>query len=605
MPPNLARYLPKSIVCFREGYTARDWLRDILAGVTVGIIALPLAMAFGIASIPEAVAREAGLSPPAMGLYTAVVAGFLISALGGSRVQIGGPTGAFIVIVYGVASKFGYAGLATATLMAGIIIIVMGLCRFGAMIKFIPYPVVTGFTAGIALIIFSAQVKEFFGLKMGAVPADFIGQWQAYATNILDLVRHRGGQIAQAGSKGEWTPAALAVGAGSLAVLIVLRRFAPRVPGAIVAVVAASLVVYLFHLPVETIGSRFGGIPRSLPAPHLPPLSLGMVRELLPSALTIAMLAAIESLLSAVVADGMTGGRHKTDCELVAQGLANIGSVLFGGIPATGAIARTAANVKSGGRTPVAGMVHAIVLLLCMAVLAPLAASIPLACLAAVLMMVAWNMSEVDQFRSLLRAPRGDVAVLLTTFGLTVLTDLTIAVGVGTVLAAMLFIKRLADVSNISAIRQELENGGEDLAELKDPNAVTRREVPSGVEIYEINGPFFFGIADRLKDTLQTMERPPKVFILRMRKVPAIDASGIHALEEFYEKCRRQGTVLLLSGVHAQPLFVFTQLGLGKLIGSENMFENIDDALDRAHELLGLPRAERPSGTVPEVAREK
>jgi len=584
----MPRYLPKSIVCLREGYTLRGLLADVLAGLTVGMIALPLAMAFGIASIPESVAKEVGLSPPAMGLYTAVVAGFLISALGGSRVQIGGPTGAFIVIVYGVAVKYGYAGLATATLMAGLLIILMGIFRFGAMIKFIPYPVTTGFTSGIALIIFSGQIKEFLGLSMKAVPPEFVHQWQAYAAHLKT-----------------WNPSAAAVGAGSLALLILLRRFAPKVPGAIVAVVAASVAVYLGHLQVPTIGSAFGGIPRTLPSPHLPPLALDQVRELLPSALTIAMLASIESLLSAVVADGMTGFRHKTDCELVAQGVANIGSIFFGGIPATGAIARTAANVKSGGRTPLAGMVHAVTLLLCMVLLAPLAVHIPLAAMSAVLMMVAWNMSELDHFRSLLKAPRGDVAVLLITFGLTVFADLTIAVGVGTVLAAMLFIRRMAEVSNITAVRRELENGADDLAELKDPNAIAARDLPPGVEVYEINGPFFFGIADRLQDTLRGLERPPRVFILRMRRVPAMDATGLHALEEFFQKCRRQGTTLLLSGVHAQPLNVLIQHSLYDAIGSENLFGNIDDALSRARQLLGLPPREPPAGAVAEVARER
>ena len=584
----MPRYLPKSIVCLREGYTLRGVLTDVVAGLTVGVIALPLAMAFGIASIPESVAKEAGLSPPAMGLYTAVVAGFLISALGGSRVQIGGPTGAFIVIVYGVATQFGYAGLATATLMAGVLIILMGVFRFGALIKFIPYPVTTGFTSGIALIIFSSQIKEFLGLSMKAVPPDFVGQWRAYAAHLSS-----------------WNPTTALVGGGVLLLLIVLRRFAPRVPGAIVAVVVAALAVRLLHLDVTTIYKQFGEIPRTLPTPHLPQLSLDKIRELLPSALTIAMLASIESLLSAIVADGMTGFRHKTDCELVAQGVANIGSVLFGGIPATGAIARTATNIKSGGRTPLAGMVHAVTLLSCMIVLAPLAGHIPLAALAAILMMVAWNMSEMDHFRSLLKAPRGDVAVLLTTFGLTVFADLTIAVGVGTVLAAMLFIRRMAEVSNISAIRRELENGADDLGELKDPNSLSSREIPPGVEVYEINGPFFFGIADRLQDTLRGLERPPRVFILRMRRVPAMDATGMHALEEFYQKCRRQGTILLLTGVHAQPLDVLIQHNLYEAIGSDNLSGNIDDALNRARQLLGLPTLERPSGAVAEVARER
>ena len=583
----MPRYLPKSVVCLKEGYTRNIVIGDVIAGVTVGIIALPLAMAFGIASIPPDVAAEVGLSPPAMGLYTAVVAGFLISLLGGSRVQIGGPTGAFIVIVYAIAARHGYAGLATATLMAGVIIIIMGLARFGGMIKFIPYPVTTGFTSGIAVIIFSSQIKDFFGLAIEKVPAEFVEKWLVYAETAKT-----------------WNDETAAVGIGSLLVIVLIRRFAPRIPGAIVAVIAASAVAYLLKLPVETIGSKFGGIPRGLPMPKLPPLDFSKVRELIPEATTIAMLASIESLLSAVVADGMTGRRHKADCELVAQGVANVGSVLFGGIPATGAIARTAANIKSGAKTPLSGIVHAVTLLLIMLLLAPMASLIPLSTLAAILMVVAWNMSEIDHFRSILRAPRSDIVVLLTTFGLTVFTDLTIAVGVGLVLASLLFMKRMADVADVSAITSELANGADELEETPDPNALARRDVPQGVEVYEINGPFFFGVADRLKDTLAGLERPPKVFILRMRRVPAIDASGLHALEEFHQKCHRQGTALLLSGVHAQPLIAFAQSGFDRVVGEENMFGNIDDALNRARDILGLPRTPRPDFAEPVVRRE-
>jgi sulfate permease, SulP family len=583
----MPRYMPKSLVCWREGYTRQTLVNDILAGITVGIIALPLAMAFGIASIPERVANEAGLSPPAMGLYTAVVAGFLISLLGGSRVQIGGPTGAFIVIVYGIASKHGYNGLATATMMAGFMIIFLGFARIGAMIKYIPYPVTTGFTSGIAVIIFSSQIRDFLGLNIASLPAEFVHKMQAYAEHIST-----------------WSPATFAVGVASLAILVAFRRLAPRIPGAIVAVIVLSLVVWVFHLPVETIGSRFNGIPRVLPAPHLPAFSWEMIRELIPDATTIALLASIESLLSAVVADGMIGGRHKADCELVAQGVANVASVCFGGIPATGAIARTAANVKSGGRTPLAGMVHAVTLFLCMFLLAPLASHIPLATLAAILMLVAWNMSEIDHFRYILRAPRSDIAVLLATFGLTIFTDLTIAVGIGMVLASLLFMKRMADVSGVQVLTREFDDT-DDLAEMKDPNAIGRRHVPEGVEVYEINGPFFFGVADRLKDILRGLERPPRIFILRMRRVPAIDATGLHALEEFYYKCHRQGITLLLAGVHAQPLFAFMQVGFDKVVGRTNMFENIDSALNRAREMLGLPQEARPMTAMPEVAREK
>jgi SulP family sulfate permease len=564
----------------------RQLLADLFAGVTVGIIALPLAMAFGIASIPDGVTGPGGISPPAMGLYTAVVAGFLISALSGSRVQIGGPTGAFIVIIYGVTARHGYAGLATATFMAGVIVILMGLCRLGGAIKFIPYPVTTGFTSGIAVIIFSSQVKDFAGLRINSVPVEFVEKWYAYWKQAAT-----------------WDPAALALGAGSLSMLFLLRRFAPRLPGAIVVIAVASAITTLLDLQVDTIGTRFGGIPNLLPAIQLSSIDLNLVRTLIPDAMTIALLIAVESLLSAVVADGMIGTRHKSDCELVAQGIANIGSILFGGIPATGAIARTAANVKSGGRTPLAGIVHAVTLLAFMLIAAPLAAMIPLAALAAVLIVVAWNMSEWNHFRSIFRAPRSDVFVLLTTFGLTVFTDLTLAVGVGMVLAALLFMKRMADVSNISAITREFDNG-DDWAELKDPNSINIRDVPSRVEVYEINGPFFFGVADRLKDVLRSLEQPPQVFILRMRKVPWIDATGLHALEEFHAKCRREGTQLLLSGVHAQPLFAFARSGFTDVVGPENMFGNIDDALNRGRELLGLPAKLRPASAEPEVARE-
>lgn len=588
----MSRYIPKLLVCLREGYSARAFAGDLVAGLTVAIIALPLAMALGIASIPLGVSQELmksspWLSPPAMGLYTAVVAGFLVSALGGSRVQIGGPTAAFIPIVFGIASTHGYAGLATATLMAGVIVILMGAFRFGAMIKFIPYPVTTGFTAGIAVTIAASQVRDFLGITADGtaplpLPAEFVPKLRALASHAHTV-----------------DAATVGVGVGSLAILVLLRRIAPRVPGAIVAVVAASLAVKFLGLDraveggtIETIGSRFGSIPRTLPAPHLPfradDFNWAMVRELIFPATTIAILCSIESLLSAVVADGMTGYRHKSDCELVAQGVANVGSALFFGIPATGAIARTVANIKNGGRTPVAGMLHAVFLLLFMLAAADLARAIPLATLSAVLLLVAWNISEIDHFRELLRAPRSDVAVLLTTFGLTVFTDLTIAVGVGMVLASMLFMKRMAEVSNIAGIKEELARGQETEApDPKDPGAVERSQVPPGVEVYEINGPFFFGVADRLKDTLNQFEPPPKVFILRMRYVPHIDATGLHALEEFVHKCRRQGTRLLLGGVHAQPLFEFVRTGLDREIGLENIFENVREALDRARELVG------------------
>jgi sulfate permease, SulP family len=592
-----ARYTPKSVICLQEGYTRSILTSDLMAGLTVAVIALPLAMALGIASIPQDVADQLRaihpwLTPPAMGLFTSVVAGFLISMFGGSRVQIGGPTAAFIPIVFGVASMYGYEGLVLATIMAGCIVILMGLFRFGTLIKFIPYPVTTGFTSGIGVMIFTGQIKDFLGLSIlneqgtaATVPADFVPKVQMISAHITTI---------------NWYSAG--VGIGSLAILILLRKLLPKVPGAIVAVIFATALVWIMGWAsttvlfdgvhsrplVETIGTRFGGIPNGLHGPHMPEISFALIRQLIPAATTIALLCCIESLLSAVVADGMTGNRHHSDQELVGQGIANIASGLFFGLPATGAIARTAANVKSGGKTPLAGMIHAVVILGFMLLLAPLAKEIPLPTLAAILMMVAWNIAEVDHFRALLRAPRSDILVLLTTFGLTVFTDLTIGVGVGMVLASFLFMKRMSEMTTMSGLNAELIAGQRpEIIDPKDPAKLAGLEIPDGVEIYEVNGPFFFGVADKLMDTLSELERPPSVFILRLRAVPHIDATGLHALEEFVNKCKRQGTALLLGGVHAQPMFEMTKVGLLEQIGVENMFEDVEEALDRATELLG------------------
>lgn len=585
------RHTPKAVTCFREGYGARKLGADVVAGLTVAVVALPLAMALGIASIPQGVAQELqrtwpGLTPPAMGLYTAVVAGFLVSALGGSRVQIGGPTAAFIPIVFGIASEHGYGGLATATAMAGVIVVLMGLGKFGQLIKFVPYPVTIGFTAGIAVTIFAAQLKDFLGIAV-------LGADGRPATVPVDLVA-RLGVLWEHRHTIRWHSAG--VGAGSLALLLLLRRFLPRVPGAIVAVALSALFVGAMGWGddgasrplVETIGTRFGGIPGSLPAPHLPAFSWALIRELIPASTTIAILCAIESLLSAVVADGMTGFRHRSDQELVAQGVANVASACFFGLPATGAIARTAVNVKSGGRTPVAGMVHALAVLALMLALAPLARAVPLPTLAALLMLVAWNISEVGRIRTLLSAPRPDVLVLLTAFGLTVFTDLTIGVGVGMVLAAFLFMKRMAEISNVSDLRQGMDEDQEtERPDPKDPGRVGEKGIPRGVEVYEINGPFFFGVADTLKDTLRHLERPPRVFILRMRYVPYIDATGMHALEEFFDKCRREGMLMLLCGVHVRPLVEMTRSGLLDRLGFDNVYESLDLALARARTVVG------------------
>ncbi len=567
----MSRISPKLVTCLREGYDLRKLGRDVMSGVTVSIIALPLAMAFGIASIPDPVAAELqainpALTAPALGIYTAIVAGFLISALGGSRVQIGGPTGAFIVIVYRIAAEHGYAGLATATAMAGVILAIMGFAGFGRLIKYIPYPVTTGFTTGIAVVIAATQLKDLFGLR----PTDASGNPLPLPPDFVPKLP------VLAGAWETWAPATVAVGVGSLVALVVLRRFLPRVPGAIVVVIVAAGAVAMFGITTDTIGTRFGGIPRSFPAPHLPAFHPDLIRALIPEATTIAILGAIESLLSAVVADGMTGRRHRADTELVAQGVANVASACCWGLPATGAIARTVANIRAGAVSPVSGIVHAVTLLLFLLVAAPLAAAIPLASLAAVLLVVAWNMSEIDHFRWILRSPRSDIIVLLTTFSLTVLTDLTVAVMVGMVLASFLFMKRMADISGVSSLGPA-ENG-----EDRPPDLPA---LPPGVEAFEVYGSLFFGSADRVRDTLAGLERPPAVFILRLRHVLCIDATGLHALMELHEKCRRSGTTLVLSGVHTQPLFAMTKSGLDKVIGIENMCGSIEHALVRANTL--------------------
>lgn len=568
-------FVPK-LVTTLKGYSRPQLFADVTAGVIVGIVALPLAIAFAIAS---------GVTPE-RGLYTAIVAGFLISALGGSRVQIGGPTGAFVVIVYSIVQKHGVDGLAAATLMAGLLLVLFGLVRLGGAIKFIPYPVTIGFTSGIALIIFSGQVKDFLGLRMGDVPAEFLDKWGAFAAH-LDSVN----------------PAAAAVSAVALAIIVGWPYVNRRIPSPFVALLATTAAVQLLHLPIETIGSRFGVIDAALPRPALPAVSLHQLPGLFGAAFTIALLGAIESLLSAVVSDGMIGGRHRSNMELVAQGVANIVSPLFGGIPATGAIARTATNVKNGGRTPVAGMVHALTLLLIAVFFGRWAGLIPMATLAAILVVVAYRMSEWRTFKAEFRAPKSDVAVLLTTFLLTVFVDLTVAIEVGMVLAAFLFMRRMAEVTNISVLTHEFRDPVDDFE--TDPNAVRRRVVPEGVEVYEINGPFFFGAAEMFKDRLGRIAGRPKVLILRMRHVPAIDSTGLNALRDLVARSRRDGSLVILSDVHTQPVVAIERSGLFEELGEENIHGNIDDALNRAREYLALPALPRPTFATPTVAREK
>jgi SulP family sulfate permease len=557
-------FVPKSIVCLREGITREQLLRDLMAGVVVGIVALPLALAFAIAS---------GV-PPERGLYTAIVAGFLISALGGSRVQIGGPTGAFVVIVYGIVTKFGYNGLVICTVIAGCILIVMGLARMGALIKFIPYPVVTGFTAGIAVIIFSNEIKDFFGLKMGNVPADLMDKWVGYWE-----------------SRGSVNGTAMLVALLTLAILIVWPKISRLIPGPFVAMVVATLVVQILHLPVETIASRFGGVPSTLPAPHWPSIPWNHMRDYISPSFTVALLAGIESLLSAVVADGMIGTRHKSNMELVAQGVANVGSAVFGGIPATGAIARTATNIRTGGRTPIAGMTHSLTLLLILVFFGRWAAMVPLAALAAILVVVAYHMSEWRSFAGLLRAPRSDLVVLLLTFALTIFVDLTVAVQVGIVVASLLFMKRMSDITHIQEITEELRDSGEDPGEItqvrKRKKFVGGYEIPAGVEVYAVNGPFFFGAAAKLEDVISEIAKPPKVFILRMKNVPAIDATGIYALERMAKRCQRQKTILILTEIREQPLRAIVRAKKLEFFGGrENLAKSLDIALERARQVL-------------------
>ena len=543
-------WLPKTFTTL-AGYSRRQFVADLQAGVVVGIVAIPLAIAFAIAS---------GVSPET-GLLTAAIAGFLISFLGGSRVQIGGPTGAFVAIVYGIVTRYGFEGLTICTILAGLILVVFGLARFGAAIKFIPYPVVTGFTSGIAVIIFSSQVRDLLGLRMGSVPAPFLEKWSAYGAALSTA-----------------SPAAIGVAAGSLLVLLAWPKLSRRVPAPIVAILAASLAVAALRLPVETIGTRFGEIRASIPAPRVPVVTLERIRELFSPAVTVALLAGIESLLSAVVADGMIGSRHKSNVELVGQGIANLGSGLFGGMPATGAIARTATNVKTGGRTPVAGRTHAVVVAAVFLFLGRWATYIPLATLAAILVVVAYHMSEWRAFAQLFRTPKSDVAVLLTTFLLTVLIDLTVAVQVGVVLAAFLFIKRMADVTNVGEIAGDWKDAPDGTMR-DDPDGVARRAIPPGVEVYEVNGPFFFGAADKIKDVLHFVAKKPRVFILRMRNVPAIDASGIRVLDDLFRSFSHQGIRFLISGVRAQPLEALEHAGKLDEYGRENFVATLDEAL--------------------------
>ncbi len=544
---------PKLLTTLREGYSVRDLGRDALAGVVVGVVALPLAIAFAIAS---------GVRPE-QGLYTAIVAGFLISAFGGSRVQIGGPTGAFVVIVAGVVAQFGVDGLAVATLIAGALLVVMAFARLGDVIRFVPYPVTVGFTSGIALIIAAGQIGDALGLSIDKLPPDFVHRVLAYAPRL-----------------GDAQPAVIAVCAATIAIVQLWPRVTARVPGPLVALLATTAVVHALGLPVESIEDRYGAVPSSLPSFRLPAIDWQQVPELFSPALSIALLAAIESLLSAVVSDGQIGGRHRSNAELLGQGIANLASPLFGGIPATGAIARTATNVRTGGRTPVAGMVHALVLLAILLVAGEWAGWIPMATLAGILLVVAYNMSEWHVFVRLLRAPRSDVLVLVTTFALTVAVDLTVAIQVGVVLASLLFMRRMAEVTQVKAVRDVLDYETSGAAE-----GVPSAAIPRGVDVFEINGSFCFGAARKFTEALLASHRPTSAVVLQMRNVLAIDATGLQALEDVAARLRKRGTRLLISGVHAQPLIALERSGALERIGPENLFMTYEEALDRAREL--------------------
>ncbi len=539
MKPKLMRMID------RKEITKERILKDIVSGIIVAIIALPLSVALGISS---------GVSPE-KGLITAIIAGFFISFLGGSRVQIGGPTGAFVVIVYGIIEKYGINGLIISTLMAGIILVILGLCKFGSIIKFVPHPITVGFTSGIAITLLSTQVKDFLGLSIDKVPAEFIPKWQSYFTHMdtFSLVT-------------------FLVGLGALIIMILWPKINKTIPGSLVALILSTLVVNLFNLPVETIGSRFANLSSSIPMPALPSLSFETITNLIGPAITIAILAAIESLLSAVVADGMVGGQHDSNMELIAQGVGNIASALLGGIPATGAIARTAANVRNGGRSPIAGIVHAITLLLIMMVFMPLAKLIPMTTLAAILIIVSYNMGEWKTMYSLLKAPKSDVTVLLITFILTVVFDLVVAIEIGMVLAMFLFMKRIADTTKIETLVTCCNNDNE--------NSMIKENNKENIIIYEINGPLFFGMVHKFMDVMKEVNSSYDALVLDLTNVNAVDSSAIDVLERLFERCNKNDIKLLLANINEQPRKVLTSMGFVQLIGEDSIFDNREEAIE-------------------------
>lgn len=550
---------PKSLTCLK-GYNKTTFMSDLMAGVIVGIVALPLAIAFAIAS---------GVSPE-KGIITAVIAGFIVSALGGSKVQIGGPTGAFIVIVYGVIQQYGISGLTVATIIAGVLLVLLGVFKLGTVIKFIPYPVVVGFTSGIAVTIFTTQMTDVFGLSFGGetVPGDFIGKWMLYFKHFNTV---------------NWWNFIVSV--TSVIIIAVTPKISKKIPGSLVAIILVTIGVWCLKSffgidSIDTIGDRFS-INSQLPKAEMPALNWEAIKNLFPVAVTIAALGAIESLLSATVADGMISDHHNSNTELIALGVANMVTPIFGGIPATGAIARTMTNINNGGRTPVAGMIHAVVLLLILLFLMPLARFIPMACLAGVLVVVSYNMSGWRSFTALLKNPKSDVIVLLITFFLTVIFDLTVAIAVGLLLACLLFIKRIMETTEITAIKEEIHV--EDEAGIMQDESIT---IPAGVEVYEINGPYFFGVATQFEELMSDFRDKSKVRVIRMRKVPFIDSTGIHNLSNFCEMSFKNKIVVVLSGVNPQVHSALHKAGFYDLVGEKNICPNINVALSRAEEIM-------------------
>ena len=545
-----------------KGYNSKIFLKDLSAGIIVGIVALPLAIAFAIASGVE----------PERGIYTAIIAGFLISVLGGSKVQIGGPTGAFVVIVYGVIQNFGYSGLMIATILAGILLVLMGAFKLGGLVKFIPYTIITGFTAGIAVTIFTTQIGDFFGLTTGKMPGDFVGKIKVYAECFNTI---------------NWYSFGMAL--VSLVIIFLWPKINKKIPGSLIVIILATLVNLLINKTLgwqtDTIGSRYGAIPSSLPAPTLPTFNLNQIVDLFPTAISIAVLAAIESLLSAVVADGMIGSKHDSNTELIAQGIANIASPLFGGIPATGAIARTATNIKNGGRTPIAGIIHAITLLLIMLVLGRFVVYIPMAALAAVLVSVSWNMAGFPAIKGIFKGQKSDITVLLVTFVITIFIDLTVAIEVGLLFAAFFFIKKMIDVSEVREQRSSIVGGITTVNPINPDTAEESLEIPTGVLVYEIEGPLFFGTVQKFEQSVERAKIDYKVIILRMRNTIYLDAGGLRALEQLKEACDKKGVTIVLSGIHTQPYLLLQKTGMAKILGEENIYDHIDKALQRASNL--------------------